>query len=42
MILNLNLQISSGFSGIPSDVDAAFVWGGNDQIYFFKVNKLIF
>ena len=29
-------QISDGFEGIPSNVDAAFVWGRNDKIYFFK------
>ena len=28
--------ISEGFIGIPSNVDAAFVWGGNGKIYFFK------
>ena len=26
-----------GFPGIPSSVDAAFLWGGNNRIYFFKV-----
>ena len=31
-------QISVGFKGIPNNVDAAFVWGGNGKIYFFKVN----
>ncbi len=31
-------QISKGFEGIPSNVDAAFVWSGNDKIYFFKVS----
>merc|ERR1719209_879178 len=25
-----------GFPGIPSSVDAAFLWGGNNRIYFFK------
>jgi matrix metalloproteinase-14 (membrane-inserted) len=29
-------SISDGFPGIPSDLDAAFVWGGNGKIYFFK------
>ena len=29
-------DISEGFPGIPSDVDTAFVWGGNNKIYFFK------
>ena len=28
--------ISKGFDGIPNDLDAAFVWSGNDKIYFFK------
>ena len=30
--------IEKGFPGIPDSVDAAFLWGGNDRIYFFKVN----
>ena len=29
-------MISDGFEGIPTSVDAAFVWGKNDKIYFFK------
>ena len=29
--------IEKGFPGIPDSVDAAFLWGGNDRIYFFKV-----
>ena len=29
--------ISEEFPGIPSDLDAAFVWAGNNKIYFFKV-----
>ena len=29
-------DISVGFAGIPNNVDAAFVWGGNGKIYFFK------
>ena len=29
-------DISVGFPGIPSDVDTAFVWSGNNKIYFFK------
>lgn len=33
-------DISKGFSGIPSDVDAAFVWSGNGKIYFMKVEDL--
>ena len=28
--------ISHGFQGIPNNVDTAFVWSGNDKIYFFK------
>ena len=30
-----------GFPGIPSSVDAAFLWGGNNRIYFFKVWHLL-
>jgi len=30
--------IRSGFDGIPSFIDAAFVWSGNGKIYFFKVS----
>ncbi|RXG56801.1 Matrix metalloproteinase-14 [Armadillidium vulgare] len=29
-------DISTGFSGIPNNIDAAFVWSGNGKIYFFK------
>merc|ERR1711963_831282 len=29
-------QLDKGFSGIPNNVDAAFVWPVNDKIYFFK------
>ncbi len=25
-----------GFTGIPDNVDTAFVWGGNGHMYFFK------
>ena len=32
-------DINDGFPGIPSNVDAAFVWGGNGKIYFFKDSK---
>ena len=28
--------IRKGFAGIPDNVDAAFVWSGNEKIYFFK------
>ena len=28
-------DLSSGFAGIPSDVDAALVWSRNKKIYFF-------
>ena len=31
--------ISKGFAGIPDNVDAVFVWSGNDKIYFFKGSK---
>ena len=34
--------ISEGFPGIPASVDAAFVWGGNNKIYFFKVGINVF
>ena len=30
-------KISQGFTGIPNNIDSAFVWGGNGKIYFFKV-----
>ena len=33
-------SISEGFPGIPEGVDLAFVWGGNNKIYFFKVQTL--
>ena len=32
--------IEKGFPGIPDSVDAAFLWGGNDRIYFFKVGQV--
>ncbi len=32
-------EIVKGFEGIPNNVDAAFVWTGNEKIYFFKVIK---
>lgn len=28
--------ISKEFRGLPSGIDAAFVWGRNDKLYFFK------
>ena len=31
--------LDKGFSGIPSNVDAAMVWPENDKIYFFKGSK---
>ncbi|XP_025079654.1 matrix metalloproteinase-14-like [Pomacea canaliculata] len=37
---NLNLiysrKISDGFQGVPNDIDASFVWGGNGKTYFIK------
>ena len=31
-------MISKGFPGIPeTGLDTAFVWGGNNKIYFFQV-----
>jgi len=31
--------LDKGFSGIPTNVDAAMVWPVNDKIYFFKGSK---
>jgi hypothetical protein len=31
--------MQEGFPGVPSGLDAAFVWGGNGKIYFFKGDK---
>jgi hypothetical protein len=28
--------MSQGFSGVPTNVDAAIVWPKNNKIYFFK------
>ena len=36
---NYPKQISKGFAGIPSNIDAAFVWSGNGKIYFTKGSK---
>jgi matrix metalloproteinase-14 (membrane-inserted) len=32
-------SIQEGFPGIPANLDAATVWGGNGKIYFFKGEK---
>ena len=32
-------DVSDGFPGISTGIDAAFVWGGNGKIYFFNVTK---
>lgn len=32
-------EISDGFTGIPDNLDAALVWGGNGKIYFYKGSK---
>ena len=36
------VPIAKGFDGIPNNLDAAFVWGGNGKIYFFKVIIVLF
>ena len=33
-------EIEKGFEGIPNNVDAAFVWTGNEKIYFFKARAM--
>ena len=38
-LFHLFQDIKDGFPGIPSNIDAAFVWGGNGKIYFFKDSK---
>ena len=36
-------SISSGFRGLPDNIDAAFVWGANDKTYFIKgTSKLVY
>merc|ERR1712107_225389 len=32
-------RIYSKFTGIPDNIDAAFVWSRNSKIYFFKGSK---
>ena len=32
-------DMSQGFAGIPTNVDAAVVWAKNSKIYFFKGSK---
>ena len=39
MIKGYPKDINDGFEGIPSNIQAAFVWGGNGKIYFFKDDK---
>ena len=39
LLFQLFQDIKDGFPGIPSNIDAAFVWGGNGKIYFFKDSK---
>ena len=29
-------NIKDGFPGVPDNIDTAFVWSGNNKIYFFK------
>lgn len=30
------IQISDGWPGLPNNIDAAVLWGGNSKGYFFK------
>lgn len=32
-------DMSQGFAGIPTNLDAAVVWAKNNKIYFFKGSK---
>lgn len=32
-------EINEGFTGVPNNLDAALVWGGNGKIYFYKGTK---
>jgi hypothetical protein len=29
-------NIADGFPGVPDNLDAAFVWGKNNNVYFIK------